>query len=155
LTVEEKNMLLGHLALVVAAVFSGAAIYVSLVEGPARLTLDDRAALAEWQPAYKRGTAMQASLAAAASAIGLAAWWQMHANPYLVGAVLALLPWPWTLLVIMPTNKALLALGPSSAGPESRRLLRRWDRLHLMRTALGVAATASYLWGTLTPQSVL
>lgn len=144
-------MLLGHLALVVAALFSGAAIYVSLVEGPARLTLDDRAALAEWQPSYKRGAVMQAGLAAAAFLIALAAWWQTGANPYLAGAFLALLPWPWTLLVIMPTNKALLALDPSRAGPQSRLLLRKWDRLHLMRMALGVAATASCLWGTLMP----
>jgi hypothetical protein len=143
-------MLVGHFALVIAALYSGAAIYVSAVEGPARLTLDDRAALAEWQPSYKRGAVMQAGLAAAAFVIGLAAWWQTGANPYLVGAVLALLPWPWTLIVIMPTNKALLALDPLGAGPESRRLLEKWDRLHLMRMALGVAATASYFWGTVT-----
>jgi hypothetical protein len=48
-------MLAGHLALVAASVFTGAAFYVNYAEQPARLGLDDRSLLAEWKPAYKRG----------------------------------------------------------------------------------------------------
>ena len=39
-----------HLAFLIAALFAGAAIYVSFVEHPARLALDDAAALAQWKP---------------------------------------------------------------------------------------------------------
>ena len=60
-------MISGQLALVTAALFTGAAFYVSAVEHPARMALDDRAMLTEWKPAYKRGFAMQASLAQSAS----------------------------------------------------------------------------------------
>jgi hypothetical protein len=49
-------LLAGHLALVTAALFTGAASYVGFAEQPARLGLDDSALLAEWKPAYKRGT---------------------------------------------------------------------------------------------------
>jgi len=50
-------MLAGQLALIAAGLFTGAALYVSACEQPARLHLEDDALLTQWKPAYKRGTA--------------------------------------------------------------------------------------------------
>jgi hypothetical protein len=54
---------LGLLALLAASIFFGAAIYINVPEHPARLGLDDGAALAQWRPAYKRGFAMRVPIA--------------------------------------------------------------------------------------------
>jgi hypothetical protein len=139
-------MVIGYLALTVAAMFTGAAIYVSCVEQPARLGLEDCPLLAEWKRSYKRGTIMQASLALLAFLLGMAAWWQTGRPAFLIGALLMLAPWPWTLLVIKPTNDALLATEQKQAGRQSRALIERWGRLHIVRTVLGALGTLSFLY---------
>ena len=142
-------MLAGQLALIVAAVFFGAAFYVNFAEQPARLSLDDRSLLAEWKPSYKRGFAMQAPLAIVGFLLGILAWWQTGAWLWLVGAVVLVTNWPYTLLGIMPTNNQLMTLDPADAGPDSRRLIEKWAKLHAVRTALGFAATVIFAWALL------
>jgi hypothetical protein len=139
-------MLAGQIALLLAAVFAGAALYVNLAEQPARLTLDDRALLAEWKPSYDKGKMMQASLALLATLAGLLATYESGRAIWLLGAALMLAPWPYTLIVIMPTNRALHATAIDSAGPETRRLIEKWGRLHAARTAFGMAGTLAFLW---------
>jgi len=139
----------GQLALIVAALFAGAAFYVNFAEQPARLKLDDRSLLIEWQPSYKRGTIMQASLAIIGFLLGLAAWWITRDWRWILGAVMLVANWPWTLIGIMPPNHGLMETDPEQAGPESRALLETWGRLHDVRTILGIAATVIFLWASM------
>ena len=135
----------GLLALLTASIFFGAAIYINVAEQPARLGLDDRAALAQWGPAYRRGFEMQASLALVSGLLGAAAWWQTGNPLWGVGAAIIILNWPYTMLVIMPVNRRLEATRPEGAGEETRDLLLRWGKLHAGRSALGAIAAAIFL----------
>jgi hypothetical protein len=139
-------MLVGGLALASAAAFSGAAFYVNFAEQPARLKLDDQSLLVQWKPAYKRGAMMQSTLALLGFVLGVGAWWLERRPGFLVGAVLMLANWPWTLLVVMPTNRALMTTEATTAGAASRALLVRWNKLHAVRTGMGSAATVLFLW---------
>ncbi|MGQ0445883.1 MAG: DUF1772 domain-containing protein [Beijerinckiaceae bacterium] len=142
-------MLAGQLTLIAAALFTGAAVYINVAEQPARLALDDRASLAEWKPAYKRGFAMQAPLAIIGFLLGLIAARSAMDWRWVAGALLLLANWPFTLIFILPANKRLLEIPPENAGPKSRALIRTWGRLHAVRSGLGAAATVFFLWASI------
>ena len=142
-------VLIQHLALISAALFAGAAIYVSVAEQPARLALDDKPLLAEWKPSYARGKAMQGSLALAGTAFGLIAAYLTWDWRWLLGAVLIFANWPYTIFVIMPVNKILEATPPDAANGQTRALIVKWGSLHAGRSALGLASTLVYLWAIL------
>jgi hypothetical protein len=56
--------------------------------------------------------------------------------------------WPYTLVVIMPTNNLLMGLPAESGSAASRRLIEKWGRLHAVRSGLGALATACFVWAS-------
>jgi hypothetical protein len=139
-------MFAGGLALALAAVFTGAASYINIAEQPARLQLDDRSLLTEWKLAYSRGYMMQASVVIAGGFFGLVAFLSTFEWHWLLGAVILLVNWPYTMFVIMPTNHRLMEMPPEAATTETRRIIGRWGILHAGRSALGLVATLIFLW---------
>ena len=133
-------------ALVLSALFAGAALYITLVEQPARLCLDDASQLAQWQPSYRKALPLQAGLALAGGMAGLAACGISGDWKWLPGSLVLLANWPVTFLFIMPVNKRLQAMRPDEAGAESRQLLVRWGGLHNVRSMLGMTALLLFAW---------
>jgi hypothetical protein len=110
------------IALLCAALFAGASIYVSLVEHPARLGAGTDVALAQWRPSYKRAAVMQSVLAVVGLLTAVAAFAAGRGLPALVGGLFLISVAPWTLLVIMPTNRQLLDPARSGFTPGPNRL---------------------------------
>ena len=138
--------MIGELALVFAALFAGAAIFVNVAEQPARLVLNDEAMLREWQQSYKKAAPMQAGLALASGLLGLLMVWQTRDMRWIVGAILILANWPLTFFIIKRTNDRLHATPPERTTVETRGLVEHWGTLHAWRSSLGLLAVAAYWW---------
>jgi hypothetical protein len=133
------------LAILASGLFAGAALYVSFVEHPARMLCGTRLAITEFAPSYKRGAVMQASLAAVGTLAAIAAWLLGAPAPWLVGGLLLGAVIPFTLIVILPTNKRLLDPSLDKDSKLAEQLLRRWATLHAVRSALSLTSFLVHL----------
>jgi hypothetical protein len=88
-----------------AGLFAGAAIYINAVEHPARLSCGTPLAIREFAPSYHRATVMQAPLALTGGITGLWSAWSAGDGWLAVGAILLGAVVPFTLIMILPTNK--------------------------------------------------
>ena len=129
-----------------AGLFRGPALYVNVVEHPARTSCGPEIALREFASSYRRATILQTSLALGGLALGLTAAWQLHDPWVAVGGVLLGASVPFTLIVIFPTNKQLLDPTLDSRSPQVISLFHRWNRLHAIRSILSAAAFSILLY---------
>ena len=118
------------------SLFAEASFYINLVEHPARMECGVEVAASEFSPSYRRATVMQATLAAVGLVSSIAAWlagatfWWLVAGA-LLGSVI-----PFTLFVMLPTNKLLLSPTLDKQSGEAERLLARCGRLPAVRSVL-------------------
>jgi hypothetical protein len=133
-------------AVLACTLFTGAAVYITAVEHPSRLSCGVEAALAEWAPSYKRATLMQVPLALVAGLFGIVRGAQGGGPLWLWAAMLILAVVPFTLLAIRPTNNRLLNPRRDRRPDETLRLLKAWGRLHAVRGVLSIAASVLFVW---------
>src|SRR5262250_2556968 len=133
-------------AVVTCGLFAGAAVYVSLVEHPARMACGVELAATEFPPSYRRGTMMQATCAAVGLLSSVAAWLAGASFWWLIAGVLLGSVIPITLIVILPTNKRLLDPTLDKRSAETERLLARWGRLHSVRSVLSGLSLLLFLY---------
>ena len=89
---------------------------------------------------------MQASLAAVGFLSATGAWMQGAGTLWLTGGILLGLVIPFTLIVILPTNRKLLAPDLAKESLDARRLLDRWARLHAVRSVLSFSSFLVFLF---------
>jgi uncharacterized membrane protein len=128
-----------------AGLFAGAALYINLVEHPARLQCGTALAVTQFAPSYHRAAVLQASLAAVGSVSAAAAWLIGAKLSWLIGGFFLVAVIPFTLLVIFPTNKQLLDPALEKDSQRARQLLTHWGRLHAVRSVLSLIAFVIFL----------
>jgi hypothetical protein len=133
-------------AVLACGLFAGAALYVNLVEHPARMECGVELAATEFPPSYRRGTIMQVTLAALGLVASVAAWLTGATFWWLVGGIVLGTVMPFTLIVILPTNKQLLNPALDRRSPQTGQLLARWGTLHAVRSVLSTVALLLFLY---------
>ena len=139
------------IATLCAGLFAGAAIYITVVEHPARLECGTTLAVTEFGPSYRRATTMQVSLAVAGLLAALAACMQGAGPAVLLGGILLGMVIPFTLIAILPTNKRLLDPALDRGSTEAAALLQRWGRLHVVRSVTSGIAFGVLAWNLAVP----
>src|SRR5215831_6955639 len=134
------------IAVVCAGLFSGAALYVNLVEHPARMGCGPELAVREFAPSYRRATLLQLPLALVGSLAGGIGAWDQASSTLLAATLLLAAVVPFTVVVILPTNHRLLDPSLDPASRNAVALLDRWGRLHAVRTVLSLLAFVLFLW---------
>jgi hypothetical protein len=137
-------------ATVAAGLFAGAAMYITVVEHPARVECGQALAIKEFGPSYRCAAVMQGVLAVVGLLANLIAWYQGFGLGWLIGWLLlaTLVPFtlvPFTLVVVIPTNRRLLDPGLDSGSGEAGELLTQWGQLHAMRTVVSVAVFRAFV----------
>jgi len=128
------------LATLATGLFAGAALYVTLVEQPARLECETKLAVTQWRPSYKRGALLQAPLAVIAALAGLWCWMGSAGTGWLVTGLAMAGIVLFTLVVIRPVNDRLADGRLDTGSAEALELLQRWGTLHAVRTVVALAA---------------
>jgi hypothetical protein len=142
---EMVMLVFQFIAVLAATLFTGAAIYINVAEHPARMECGTAVAATVFGPSYRRAAVMQAVLALVSTASAIGAWITGAAVAWLTGALLIFAVVPFTLLVIMPTNKKLLDPAIDHSSDSVHRLLQHWGRLHAVRSVLALASSIVFL----------
>jgi hypothetical protein len=141
----------GVFALATAGAFVGAALYINVVEQPARLGLAPRAMVQEWTPSNRRGFALLAALAITSAILAYADFGRTSDVRWIIGGTIILASWPYAYYVIVPVNIWLYALERGAPATAVRELMRDWGLLEWGHTVIGLWAAGMFAWALAQP----
>jgi hypothetical protein len=139
-------------AFATACAFFGAALYINVVEQPARLALDARSIIREWVPSNRRGFLMLAAMAIISALSGYTQYFRSGGDVrWLIGATIILASWPYAYFVMTPVNILLHVVRRNAPASPTRKLMRDWGLLEWGQTAIGLAAACIFAWPIVLP----
>uniref|UniRef100_A0A914EFW4 DUF1772-domain-containing protein n=1 Tax=Acrobeloides nanus TaxID=290746 RepID=A0A914EFW4_9BILA len=140
-------MLAGQLAIVEASLFTGVSLCISLeqLQHLRNRNIDDKNLLSAFQGTF-RSAKIQPLLAVTGTALGAYQYTKSKEIFWAVGTGLFFLIIPYTLTFFVGINKELMAASPETAGAETRKKIVKWGKLHSVRTILGAASVAAFVY---------
>jgi hypothetical protein len=129
---------LQFIAIMCSPLFAGAALYVSIIEHPARMSAGISIALQEFRPSYRRGAVLQIGMAVVACVCSFVLSLFTSQWIWFLGGSMTGLMLSFTLIFIMPTNRILLDATSPLKDSDVQNLFDRWARLHLIRSIAGM-----------------
>ncbi|HLH13109.1 MAG TPA: DUF1772 domain-containing protein [Methylovirgula sp.] len=141
----------GLFAFAAASAFLGAALYIDIVEQPARLRLDSPSSIREWTPSYRRGFIMLAVLSVVSAILAYVDFSRSGNVLWTIGGVLIVASWLYAYFVMAPVNIWLSSLPPNAPAATVRELMVDWGLLEWGQSAIGFGAWLLYLAALATP----
>ena len=134
------------IATLAAGLWAGAAIYSAFAEHPAAMQVGVPFATRYFPPMARRAAPMMIVLALIGAVAGFVAWLDQGHRFWLLGSILLAGMFPFTALLIVPTNRKLLKVDPMAEPDLAESLHLRWGRAHTWRTLIGAPAFLLFLW---------
>src|SRR5258707_8592943 len=94
----------GLSAFAAASAFFGAALYINLVEQPARLALDARSMVRQWVPSNRRGFVLLSVLAIISALLASGEFAQTGDVRWLIGGAVVVASWAPSYYVVVPVD---------------------------------------------------
>ncbi|KAI9317028.1 hypothetical protein BX666DRAFT_135397 [Dichotomocladium elegans] len=159
--VMESNIIpyLRATAITANGIYAGLALTVTFVGTP--MLRATGYPIAGWASLYGRGAKMAVSSVVVATSAYLSLFYYTSEKRFLVSGILAFFSAPWTILVMVPTNRRLQAINAARANPntnqtkagdsdmqrdEVKPLIEKWDKLNTVRTVTGTVSFLLTVW---------
>jgi hypothetical protein len=143
----EVTMSVEVFATLIAGLFAGGAMFITIVEHPARMSAGTEFAVREFRPSFRRAHLIMATLALLAFIFGVVAWLVGAGVVWLIGGLVMLANGPWTMVLIRPINKQLLDPDLDISSSRAASLIASWGRLHSVRSVFGCIGFLLFLFG--------
>jgi hypothetical protein len=134
------------IAFAAACVFLGAALYITVVEQPARMSLTPGAMVKEWQPSNRRGFVMLSAIALLAAVLAYADFAISRDARLLAGGTVMLASWLYAFFVVVPVDVMIVSLPAGRARAAARDLMRDWGLLEWGQPVIAAAACVLLGW---------
>ncbi|KAG0299432.1 hypothetical protein BGZ98_010068 [Dissophora globulifera] len=156
--ISNPSLLTAGKAATVASIglFAGVSLSYNAIIMPSLRKISNESALPVWASAYNIGKKLQVGLILTSIVAGSSVYYKTE-NPYFLAAPLIMGSIvPYTLALIMPTNKILLGiLDGAKSDAHLDELFVKWDLLHFGRTVMSMVALGLTLYGSFSSRTFI